>query len=132
MRTKENELEKIMFIQERYKYILDILEKDGKVLVKDLSLQFKVSESMIRKDLQVLEKRKLLKRTYGGAININRTIVVGESFYSRVEKNAESKEIIANKSFDLIKENDTIFLDASTISYTLAKLLIESNKKITY
>jgi len=131
MRTKGNELEKIMFIQERHKYIIDILEKDGKVLVKDLSLQFKVSESMIRKDLQVLEKRKLLKRTYGGAININRTIVVGESFYSRVEKNAESKEIIANKSFDLIKENDTIFLDASTISYTLAKLLIESNKKIT-
>ena len=80
MRTKENELEKIMFIQERYKYILDLVEKDGKVLVKDLSLQFKVSESMIRKDLQVLEKRKLLKRTYGGAININRTIVVGESF----------------------------------------------------
>ncbi|MBK5242438.1 DeoR/GlpR family DNA-binding transcription regulator [Clostridium sp.] len=120
-----------MFIQERYKYIIDILEENGKVLVKDLSLQFKVSESMIRKDLQVLEKRKLLQRTYGGAININRTIVIGESFYSRVEKNTESKEIIANKSFNLIKENDTIFLDASTISFTLAKLLIKSNKNMT-
>ena len=120
-----------MFIQERYTYILDILEKEGKVLVKDLSIQFKVSESMIRKDLQVLEKRDLLQRTYGGAINIKRTIVVSESFYSRVEKNTQSKEIIANKSFNLIKENDTIFLDASTISYTIAKLLIKSNKNMT-
>ena len=31
-----------MFIEERYKYILDLLEKDGKVLVKDLSIQFKL------------------------------------------------------------------------------------------
>ena len=120
-----------MFIQERYTDILDILEKEGKVLVKDLSIQFKVSESMIRKDLQVLEKRDLLQRTYGGAINIKRTIVVSESFYNRVEKNTQSKQIIANKSFNLIKENDTIFLDASTISYTIAKLLIESNKNMT-
>lgn len=120
-----------MFIQERYKYILDILERDGKVLVKDLSIQFKVSESMIRKDLQVLEKRSLLQRTYGGAINIKRTIVNGENFLSRVEKNTELKEIIAKKAYSQIKENDTIFLDASTISYILAKLLIKSNKKIT-
>jgi len=120
-----------MFIQERYKYILDLIEKDGKVLVKDLSIQFKVSESMIRKDLQVLEKRNLLERTYGGAINIKRTIVNGESFFSRVEKNAELKEIIAKKAYSQIKENDTIFLDASTISYILAKLLIKSNKNMT-
>ena len=58
-----------MFIEERHKHILDILQRDGKVLVKDLSAQFEVSESMIRKDLQVLEKNNLLQRTYGGAIN---------------------------------------------------------------
>ncbi|MBU3090874.1 DeoR/GlpR family DNA-binding transcription regulator [Clostridium sp. CF011] len=119
-----------MFIQERYKYILDLVEKDGKVLVKDLSIKFKVSESMIRKDLQVLEKKNLIQRTYGGAINIKRIIVNGENFFSRVEKNTELKEIIAKKAYSQIKENDTIFLDASTISYILAKLLIKSNKNI--
>lgn len=120
-----------MFIEERYKYILDLLETDGKVLVKDLSTQFKVSESMIRKDLQVLEKKNLLQRTYGGAINTKRTIVNGESFFRRVEENAELKEIIAQKAYDQIKENDTFFLDASTISYILVKLLIKSNKPMT-
>ena len=45
-----------MFIEERYRYILNLLDQNGKVLVKDLSKEFNVSESMIRKDLQALEK----------------------------------------------------------------------------
>lgn len=120
-----------MFIEERHKYILDLLEKDGKVLVKDLSTQFGVSESMIRKDLQVLEKNNLLQRTYGGAINIKRTIVNAESLFTRVEKDTDLKEIIARKIYELINNNDTIFLDASSISYLLTKLLIQNNKDIT-
>lgn len=120
-----------MFIEERYKYILDLIEKEGKVLVKDLSKKFNVSESMIRKDLQALEKKNLLQRTYGGAINIKNTIVNIESFKKRAIKNIELKEIVAKKSFEQISENDTIFLDSSTTSYMIAKLLIESDKEIT-
>lgn len=120
-----------MFIEERHKHILDILEREGKVLVKDLSSQFDVSESMIRKDLQVLEKNNLLQRTYGGAINLNRTLVSCESLSKRVEKDTGLKEIIAQKAYEEINEGDTIFLDASSISHFLTKLLIENNKKIT-
>ncbi|NMM64904.1 DeoR/GlpR transcriptional regulator [Clostridium sp. P21] len=120
-----------MFIEERHKLILDLLEKDGKVLVKDLSIKFQVSESMIRKDLQVLEKNNLLQRTYGGAINIKRTIVNAESFSKRVEKNTDLKEIIAKKAYDLIEDGDTIFLDLSSISYFLTKLIMQNRKKVT-
>ncbi|SMC19904.1 transcriptional regulator, DeoR family [Clostridium acidisoli DSM 12555] len=120
-----------MFIVERHKHILELLERDGKVLVKDLSIQFEVSESMIRKDLRVLEKNNLLQRTYGGAINIKRTIVPAESFFNRVEKNTNLKETIAKKAYELIKDGDTIFLDASSISYFLAKFLIQNNRNIT-
>ena len=45
-----------MFIEERHEVILDMLNKEGKVNVKDLSKTFNISESMIRKDLQSLEK----------------------------------------------------------------------------
>lgn len=120
-----------MFIEERHKHILDLLEKDGKVLVKDLSDQFEVSESMIRKDLHVLEKKDLLQRTYGGAIILKRTIVTAETFLNRIEKNTDLKKVIAKKAYELIKEDDTIFLDASSISYLLATLLIQNNKNIT-
>lgn len=120
-----------MFIEERHKHILDILERDGKVLVKNLSSQFDVSESMIRKDLQVLEKNNLLQRTYGGAINLKRTLVSCESLFKRVEKDTDLKEIIAKKAYAEITEGDTVFLDASSISHFLTKLLVENNKNIT-
>ncbi|GFZ33106.1 DeoR family transcriptional regulator [Clostridium zeae] len=120
-----------MFIEERHKQILDLIESEGKVLVKNLSIQFGVSESMIRKDLQVLEKNNLLQRTYGGAINIKRTIVNGESFSKRVEKDTDLKEVIAEKAYGVIKDGDTIFLDASSISYLLAKLITDYNRNIT-
>ncbi|MBW6411746.1 DeoR/GlpR family DNA-binding transcription regulator [Clostridium weizhouense] len=120
-----------MFIEERYKYILDLLDKNGKVLVKDLSKEFNVSESMIRKDLQALEKKKLLQRTYGGAINVRHTLVNCQSFSKRVVENMDLKEIVAQKAFNQINENDTIFLDASTISYIIAKLIVKNDKPIT-
>lgn len=120
-----------MFIEERHRNILDILNRDGKIFVKNLSLEFKVSESMIRKDLKVLEKNNLLKRTYGGAIAVKRPLVTGESFFERIEKNTDIKKVIANKAYALIKENDTIFLDASSISYMLAQIIFGSNKNVT-
>ena len=61
-------------MEERLEEILRILKKDGKVLVKDLSVRFNVNEGMIRKDLQKLEQEGLLKRTYGGAILERQTI----------------------------------------------------------
>lgn len=120
-----------MFIEERYKYILDLLDVQGKVLVKDLSKEFNISESMIRKDLKTLEKNNLLKRTYGGAISIKHTLVNCESFNTRIEKNIDLKKIVARKAFEQINDNDTIFLDASTTSYMIAKLIVENDKQIT-
>lgn len=120
-----------MFIEERYKYILDLLDIQGKVLVKDLSKKFNISESMIRKDLKTLEKNNLLKRTYGGAISIKHKFVNCESFNTRIEKNIDLKKVVARKAFEQINDNDTIFLDASTISYMIAKLIVENDKHIT-
>ena len=55
-------------MEERLEDILEMLKRDGKVRVKDLSEKFNVSEGMIRKDLSKLEQHGNIKRTYGGAI----------------------------------------------------------------
>ena len=101
-----------MFIEERHEVILDMLNKEGKVNVKELSKTFNISESMIRKDLQSLEKNGKLKRTYGGAIQLERTLVDEEDFIiTRVYRNREAKSEIAHKALDLIQDDDIIFLD---------------------
>ncbi|AJG98261.1 DeoR family transcriptional regulator [Clostridium beijerinckii] len=120
-----------MFREERHKHILDLLNKYGKVLVKDLELQFRVGKSMIRKDLQSLEKENLLKRTYGGAIK-KEWITINEENLLKLEGNRdELKKNIAEKVCKQINEYDRIFLDASSISSIIVKLLLKSNKKIT-
>ena len=59
-----------MFLEERQDIILQMLARDGKVRVRDLSEEFKVTEDCIRKDLGALEKKGKLKRTYGVAVRI--------------------------------------------------------------
>ena len=67
-----------MFKEERLEKILEIIEKKQKVLVKDLSERFDVSESMIRKDLKTLENEGILKNTNKNITvitNMNRVVM---------------------------------------------------------
>lgn len=119
-----------MFTEERLQQILNMLNETGRVKVKELSERFNVSEGMIRKDLQKLEKNHSIQRTYGGAI-LNREIVQITSISTRMNLHSDSKKIIAEKAFDIIEDGDIIFLDASSINFLLAKLLANSSKPIT-
>lgn len=119
-----------MFTEERHEQILNLLNKNGRVKVKDLSEIFKVTEGMIRKDLQRLEKEGALKRTYGGAI-LNREISKSSPITTRMNVSLDSKEVISKKAFDLIEDGDVIFIEASSINYLLAQLIASSTKKLT-
>lgn len=63
-------------IEERRKRILDLLQRDGKVKVTDLSKLFGTSEVTIRGDLDGLEGQGLLQRVHGGAISNYKTITI--------------------------------------------------------
>ena len=57
-----------MFAEERVEIIIQLLNENEKVVVKELSKKFDVTEDCIRKDLKTLEKRGVIKRTYGGGV----------------------------------------------------------------
>ena len=54
--------------QARLSAILTALQKSGAVSVRDLSKELDASVVTIRRDLDALEKRILLRRTHGGAV----------------------------------------------------------------
>lgn len=113
-----------MLAEERRQEILRILNIEGSVHVKELSKTLEVTEETIRRDLEVLNNKKLLKRTHGGAIPLkNNEKNLELSFNIRTEKNVEEKQIIATKAVSLINEGETIFLDASSTSLFLAREL---------
>ena len=119
-----------MFAEERIEKIIEILKLEGKVTVKELSEKFNVSEGMIRKDLAKIEGLEYIKRTYGGAI-LDRKIVKCGNLTSRVIKNVDEKEKIAELAIKNIEDNDIIFLDISTTNPMMANKLISLNKNIT-
>src|SRR5690348_18152923 len=57
-----------MLNEERRREILQLLGRDGRVLVKELSARFRTSQITIRKDLEILQGRGLVHRTHGGAL----------------------------------------------------------------
>lgn len=119
-----------MLARERQNKIVEMVNSNGSVLVKELSELFDVTEDSIRKDLSLLEKKGLLKKTYGGAVK-NRVNTHELYVSQRKGKNIEEKKAIAKKAFDLIEEGDVVFLDISTINIELIKLIVEANLKIT-
>lgn len=120
-----------MFLEERQSKILEMLNRDGKVLVKELAEIFGVTEDSIRKDLSSLELDGKLKRTYGGAVTIEEKLQMTEANRRRIS-DVEAKRKIAATAVKLIKPQDLIFLDISTISIAIAQILekTETNYKI--
>ncbi|MTI47538.1 DeoR/GlpR family DNA-binding transcription regulator [Sporosalibacterium faouarense] len=119
-----------MFAKERLDKIVQILTREGKVVVKKLSEKFEVSEDAIRKDLKILENEGILERTYGGGIlkkKFPQLIKVNE----RKKYNYAAKNKIAEKAFSTLESGETIFLDISSTNMILAEKIANSNIKLT-
>lgn len=119
-----------MFIEERHKEILHLLQIHGKVMVKDLAKRYDVSEDCIRKDLKVLETQGQCKRAYGGAI-LKESHSELKAYEHRVHLYQEEKKIIAQKAYDLIEEHDVVFLDTSSTNLALAELIAQGTKSMS-
>ena len=120
-----------MFLEERQAKILEMLQRDGKVLVKELAEIFGVTEDSIRKDLSSLELDGKLKRTYGGAVTVEEKLQMTEANKRRIS-DVEAKRKIAAAAVKLMQPKDLIFLDVSTINIAIAQILekTETNYKI--
>lgn len=119
-----------MLPEERQNMIVQIVNENGAASVKELSARFTVTEDSIRKDLTSLQKKGLLRKTYGGALKIEDT--PPEHFVSqRKGKYLLDKQKIAKKIIRLLQNGDIIFLDISTTNIEVAKLLKTSGLSLT-
>lgn len=113
-----------MIKTQRQAQIYELLSKKEFVTVKSLSEALFISESSIRRDLSEMERKHILKRSYGGARLITaKTNVV--SFGARSYDFVEAKQAIAAKAAGLVHEGSVIFLDQSSTCYFLALELMK-------
>lgn len=107
----------------RRKDILNLLYKQGSVKVTLLAEKYQVNEATIRRDLKYLAEKNGIRLAYGGAfIDEDKTCLsIAEiNLVKKRRQNFEEKQIIAQKAAKLIKDGETIALNAgSTAEYIL-------------
>ena len=116
-----------MYQQERIKLITEILNKNGFVTVKHLTEILHYSNATINRDLNLMLKQKLIKRSYGGVELVKQKSV---PLMFRYNKMRPEKNKIAKKASELIHDGDTVFIDGTTTSQYLGKY-ITTRKNLT-
>lgn len=103
-----------MSARDRIKWIKELIEKEGKITVSEISEMCRVTEETVRKDFNKLENEGVLIRVHGGAVLNRQPELGGVHFLQRQKVHAEEKKSIARLAARLIAGKATIFADASS------------------
>jgi DeoR/GlpR family transcriptional regulator of sugar metabolism len=113
----------VVLARQRQAVILEDVRRTGGVRVSELVDRLGVSDMTIRRDLEVLARRGLIEKVYGGA-----TALVGRStdepgFEAKSVRQLPQKEAIAAVAAGLIRPGTAIGLSAGTTTWMLARVL---------
>lgn len=97
----------------RQREILEQLQRNQFVMVRELAKEFEVAESTIRRDLEDLEQKNLIQREYGGAI-LAKDIHQEPPFQERKILRREQKTVVGKLAANQIRDGETIFIDGGT------------------
>ena len=112
----------------RLELILSVLAARGECRTRQLAEQFQLSEMTVRRDLQELESRGLLRRVHGGAVLLNRDV----NYSLRLEHEQAQKKLIGLAGTRLLKSGQTVYIDAGTTALELARAIRQGLPHITH
>lgn len=118
-----------MNFQIRKQLILQTVESQGSVEVKDLAEILQTSEITVRRDLAILAEQGLLYRTHGGAMKLSLT-QNPISFSNKTATHATEKDYICQKANGFIQEGDTIFVDCGSTLFRLCPFIKHKRIKV--
>jgi DeoR/GlpR family transcriptional regulator of sugar metabolism len=119
-------------VKNRHRLILDLLETHGACTYQELGSKFEVSTMTIRRDVDFLASQGRVIKTLGGVQNAHAPSYFFEtSLYSRIAKNRDAKQAIAEKALGLIKPGQTLFIDGSSTCLHLARLIATRCEELT-
>jgi DeoR/GlpR family transcriptional regulator of sugar metabolism len=93
----------------RQEELLQLVETKGRISLDELARYFGVSDDTIRRDLQNLQRRRLLLRTHGGAVST--TLLVHRETPFLTRSNAKSR--IGRTAAQLISDGETLIINGA-------------------
>ncbi len=112
-----------MLNEERRRAIVDLVNREGRVLVADLSTQFETSPVTIRKDLEILHTQGRLHRTHGGALPAKEGAIEDPTLREKEKLHRKEKMRIAAVAAQRVKEGQVVILDSGTTTTAIARAL---------
>ncbi|MGL5095299.1 MAG: DeoR/GlpR family DNA-binding transcription regulator [Planctomycetia bacterium] len=133
-----------MLVEERRQKLSDLVRRRGYVSLPDLAATTGVSESTVRRDLDVLHESGVLRRTRGGAMAMAMAAgapVVAETssfatgagrepppplpaFEERAARQMAEKRLIGRRTAELVGDGETVLLDGGTTTLEVARCLV--------
>lgn len=111
-----------MNVRNRRRALLDVMQRDGEVQVRQLAVDLGCSEMTVRRDLDVLERDGVVRRVHGGAVRVQlRRDEV--PYAARVLEAVEAKQRIGRAVADLVTDGETVILDSGTTALEVARAL---------
>jgi DeoR/GlpR family transcriptional regulator of sugar metabolism len=125
-----------MIIKKRHNQILEMIKTHKTLSIAEIAEKLQISEITARRDLEFLDNNtKLLVRIRGGAQWVEdqpepNTAYLNDRYSERYAKNQQEKTAIGKLAAALIKEDETIIIDAGSSAIQLAKH-VDGKKRIT-
>lgn len=113
-----------MLSEQRQEAIMDLLIKERSVKTSTLCDLLSASRETIRRDLESMEGRRMLKRVHGGAMRLDHlqdSAAAYTTFDQRRDEHSLDKEEVAAEAVKYISEGQAIALDSGTTSLELAR-----------
>jgi DeoR family transcriptional regulator, fructose operon transcriptional repressor len=118
-----------MLIAERHTRLQDLIARRGACDLDTLARELSVSQSTIRRDIEMLQQRGLVNRTHGGVVwtGDKANPSAGQrpyAFDQRMDYRFEAKRAIAREAAKLVGAGETVLIDGGTTTFYLAQELI--------
>jgi DeoR family transcriptional regulator, aga operon transcriptional repressor len=117
-----------MLNEERRRSIVEMLQRDGRVLVNDLARHFRTSQITIRKDLEVLDSQGRIHRTHGGALPVQTEALLDPTLREKEKLHRKEKMRIAAAAAEMVEEGQCVLLDSGTTTTAIARALKDVGK----
>ncbi|MGH9605470.1 MAG: DeoR/GlpR family DNA-binding transcription regulator [Terracidiphilus sp.] len=108
---------------ERQLRIRQMLESRDFVDLEILCRELDASESSVRRDLDILEEEKMLRRVYGGAVSVQTPPNRAFDYAAESVRLSEVKDRIAKVTAGLIEDGQTVILDGGSTVAAVARAL---------
>lgn len=111
-------------MEQRRNQIVELVNaKAALALPSSRKLSPSVSEMTLRTDLKALDEARRVVRVHGGVKSVEQVVGTDDLLSRRSARNAEAKQIIAEKAAALLRPNTTLFLDSGSTATAVARCI---------